>query len=221
MFTSSFGFELPYINIVLNLLIASLIGIIIRWGYTKTHVGFSFSYTFTSTLLLITPIAALVMMVIGNNVARAFGLVGAFSIIRFRTVIKDIKDTTVILLAIVSGMAAGSNNYALAFSGVAVVLLLLLMIQKVKLPFFSSHWYLLTFQYKRNMSASKFESLLRKYVSSFNAVHITIPATGLFRESAYNIIFKREADAPHLLEELARIPGIKQPQISSLIGEVS
>ena len=66
-------------------------------------------------------IVAIVMMVIGNNLARAFALVGALSIIRFRTVIKDTKDTAYVFLALAGGMAAGTSSYFLAITGVVFV----------------------------------------------------------------------------------------------------
>ena len=56
----------------------------------------------------------MVVMVIGNNLARAFALVGAMSIIRFRTVVKDTKDTAFVFFALASGLAAGTSSYLLA-----------------------------------------------------------------------------------------------------------
>ena len=59
----------------------------------------------------------MVVMVIGNNLARAFALVGAMSIIRFRTVVKDTKDTAFVFFALASGLAAGTSSYFLAGAG--------------------------------------------------------------------------------------------------------
>ena len=63
------------------------------------------------TLIFVTVITAMVVMVIGNNLARAFALVGAMSIIRFRTVVKDTKDTAFVFFALASGLATGTSSY--------------------------------------------------------------------------------------------------------------
>ena len=80
------------LDMLINLAIACLLGIIISLVYKGTHKGLSYSQSFMLTTIFVTVIVCMVMMVIGNSLARAFALVGALSIIRFRTVIKDTKD---------------------------------------------------------------------------------------------------------------------------------
>ena len=104
-------------DILMNLSLSILLGLFISYVYKFTHKGVSYSQSFMLTIVFITIIVAMVMMVIGNNIARAFALVGALSIIRFRTVVKDTKDTAFIFLALASGMAAGTSSYFLAISG--------------------------------------------------------------------------------------------------------
>lgn len=108
-------FALSYTEMAVNILVAMLLGFIISYLYRTTHRGLSYSQSFTLTILFVTVIVAVVMMVIGGSLARAFALVGALSIIRFRTVIKDTKDTSYVFLALAIGMAAGTSNYFLAF----------------------------------------------------------------------------------------------------------
>ena len=101
------------IEIVTNTLLAFILGIFISFIYKKSHKGLSYSQSFMLTLVFLTIIISLVMMIIGNNVARAFALVGALSIIRFRTVVKDTKDTAYIFMCLCSGMACGTSSYFL------------------------------------------------------------------------------------------------------------
>ena len=94
--------------------------------YRYTHKGLSYSQSFTQTILLVALIVSIVMMTIGSNVARAFALVGALSIIRFRTVVKDTRDTAFVFAALAVGMAAGTansnnNHHVLAALGCAFV----------------------------------------------------------------------------------------------------
>jgi uncharacterized membrane protein YhiD involved in acid resistance len=75
----------------------------------------------TTTLVLLSVLIAMVSMVIGNSVARAFSLVGALSIVRFRTVVEDTRDTAFVIFAVIVGMAAGAGLYWTAIVGVPIV----------------------------------------------------------------------------------------------------
>ena len=92
--------EITYdaVTVTYNLLLSCILGIIISTIYKITHKGLSYSQSFMLTIVFVTVVVCMVMMVIGNNLARAFALVGALSIIRFRTVIKDTKDTSYVFL---------------------------------------------------------------------------------------------------------------------------
>ena len=80
--------------------------------------------TFTATLVLLSGLIAMATQVIGDNIARAFSLVGALSVVRFRTVVKDTQDTAFVILAVVVGMASGASHLAVAIVGLAVLVLI-------------------------------------------------------------------------------------------------
>ena len=119
METISAVFNYSPIEVVINSLIAFLLGLFIAYIYKKTHQGLSYSQSFVLTIIFVTIIIGIVMMVIGNSLARAFALVGALSIIRFRTVVKDTKDTAYVFMALAVGMAAGTGNYFIAIYATA------------------------------------------------------------------------------------------------------
>ena len=123
-------------DILINMALAFGLGLIISYIYKVTHKGLSYSQSFMLTIVFVTFIVAVVMMVIGNNLARAFALVGALSIIRFRTVIKDTKDTAYIFLGLAAGMAAGTSSYFLAIAGVGFFSLISLV--SISIFFFSN-----------------------------------------------------------------------------------
>ncbi len=195
-------------------------GAIISWGYTKTHRGFSYSYSFASTLVLVTLIASIVIMVIGNNLARAFGLVGAFSIIRFRTVIKDTKDTVFVFLSIVIGMAIGSSSYSLGFLGLLFVLGAAFILSKTRFAPYDGSWYILSFNSvitRNTLSEHRvFKQFLKEYLLS--AIRSTTADDA--SENNYQIQFKKDTDIEVFMQELRKIPKIKQPQLTSLKGEI-
>jgi hypothetical protein len=96
-------------------------GYLVSVIYRATHQGGTSLPTFPRTLVLLTILIAMVTQVIGNNVARAFSLVGALSIVRFRTVVHDTSDTAFVIFAVVIGMAAGADHLWAALCGVVVV----------------------------------------------------------------------------------------------------
>ena len=108
-------------EILINLIIAFVLGVIVSLVYKKTHKGLSYSQSFMVTNIFVAVIVSMVIMIIGNNLARAFALVGALSIIRFRTVVKDTKDTAYIFWSLAVGMASGTGSYFLAVSGTIII----------------------------------------------------------------------------------------------------
>ena len=117
-------------QIILNLVLAFFLGLLISWVYKKTHKGLSYSQSFMITNIFVTVIVSMVIMIIGNNLARAFALVGALSIIRFRTVVKDTKDTAYIFWSLASGMATGTGSYFLAISGNLIITIIAFVLHK-------------------------------------------------------------------------------------------
>jgi hypothetical protein len=107
--------------IVLNLLLAFVLGTVIAWSYSRTHTGMSYSRTFTQSLVLLTMIVCVVMLVVSNNIVTAFGLFGALALIRFRNVLKDTKDTVSLFLALIVGMAVGANQHLVAVMATLII----------------------------------------------------------------------------------------------------
>lgn len=91
-----------------------LLSIIITFVYKKTYQGPRYSQSFVHTIVIMSIVVSIVMIVIGNNVAVAFGLVGAFSIIRFRSAMSDPKDIAFIFFGMAAGIACGLGFYLLA-----------------------------------------------------------------------------------------------------------
>src|SRR6188508_2461245 len=91
------------------------------WIYKQTRAESEVIPSFTRTLVLLAILVAMVTQVIGTNTARAFGLVGALSIVRFRTVVRDTQDTAYVIFAVVVGMAMGAGNILVGVVGLVVV----------------------------------------------------------------------------------------------------
>ena len=119
-------------DIIVRIAVAAALGCAIYLSYWITHSGSIYSRKFNVTLLTLTVLTATVMTVIGNNVALSLGMVGALSIIRFRTSIKDSRDTAYIFWTIIVGICCGVGDYLVAGVGSAIVFLLLLLFGRVR-----------------------------------------------------------------------------------------
>lgn len=117
-------------EIAIGLIMSVVLAFFIYFVYKKTYTGVMYSKNFNVTLLLITVITTMVMMIIGSNLALSLGMVGALSIIRFRTAVKDTKDSAFIFWTIAVGIACGSGIYTIAVLGSLVIALILFFINK-------------------------------------------------------------------------------------------
>lgn len=123
---------LSWEQIVGNILVAGIIGLLIFVSYMISHRGTIYSKKFNVSLVVLTVLTAMVMTVIGNNVALSLGMVGALSIVRFRTAIKDSRDTVYIFWTIIVGICCGVGDYIVAGIGSAFVFVLLLIFGAIK-----------------------------------------------------------------------------------------
>lgn len=107
------------LRLVLAFAFGAVVATIYRWARRSNDAASSFPMT----LVLLCILIAMVTQVIGDNIARAFSLVGALSIVRFRTVVRDTKDTAYVILAVIAGMSVGAGNLWVAVLGLIVVTL--------------------------------------------------------------------------------------------------
>ncbi len=152
--------ELTAEQIVLNMTVALALGLVIFLSYRFSHSGAVYSAKFNVSLLMLTMVTTMIMNVIGNNIALSLGMVGALSIVRFRTAIKDSRDTAYIFWCIAVGICCGVSYYALVAIGTGFIFLMLLFMGSVK----SNDRYLLIIHADREECAKEIEELiLRQY----------------------------------------------------------
>lgn len=104
-----------------NMVIALILGSIVCFTYKITYSGVAYSKKFNTSLMMLSLITTMIMNILGTSLALSLGMVGALSIVRFRTAVKDPRDTTYIFWAISIGMGAGSSNYYIAVIGTIFV----------------------------------------------------------------------------------------------------
>jgi len=112
---------------VLSFVLCSVVG----FTYRMTHRGISYSQSYVQTLVLMGMVVSLVMLIVGSNIARAFSLVGALSIVRFRNAVKETRDVGFIFLAMAIGMATGTRFYTLAIVATAAISSAILLMERL------------------------------------------------------------------------------------------
>ena len=124
--------ELHLETVALNISMAAVLGFLIFVSYYITHRGTIYSKKFNASLVVLTVLTGTVMTVIGNNIALSLGMVGALSIVRFRTAIKDSRDTVYIFWTIIVGICCGVGDYMVALIGSAITFIVLLILGAIK-----------------------------------------------------------------------------------------
>ena len=152
--------QLDLQSIVLRLLMATFIAFFIYLSYQLSHAGSLYSKKFNVSLMTLTVITTSVMIVIGNNIALSLGMVGALSIVRFRTAIKDSRDTVYIFWAIVAGICCGAGDFLVSAVGSAFIFLILLIFGRIK----NDNRMLLIIRTSRT-NAERVEALIFQYFS--------------------------------------------------------
>lgn len=124
--------DMTWEQILMNLCMAFLIGLLIYVSYAISHRGTIYSKKFNVSLVALTVLTGMVMTVIGNNIALSLGMVGALSIVRFRTAIKDSRDTVYIFWTIIAGICCGVSDYLVAGIGSSVTFFVFLVLGCIK-----------------------------------------------------------------------------------------
>ena len=127
-----FSGTLNPIQVVLTLLIALAIGVFVYYIYKKTFAGVVYSRSFNLSLIMLTMVTALVVMLISSNLTLSLGMVGALSIVRFRTAIKDPIDTVFLFWAVGEGLALGAGFMDVGLIGALVIGVVMLIVTSLK-----------------------------------------------------------------------------------------
>jgi len=198
-------------QVIVNLVVAFISGFLISIIYRLTNRGVGYTRSFIDSLVVLSMITSVVIMVIGNNLARAFGLVGAMSIIRFRTAVKDIQDIVFIFFALTAGMASGVGLHILSIVGVIIIGITLVIFSKRKLllrPFYN---FLVQFHFSGDIEKGipPYQKILDKYCKSYKLINVRSTGRENEIELSYYIHLKKDTDQHRLFRELNAVSGIE------------
>ena len=119
-------------QLISNMTMALVLGLLIFVTYRLTYTGVAYSKRFNASLIMMTQVSTIVMTVITNNIALSLGMVGALSIVRFRTAVKDPRDTTFIFWCVAVGICCGISFYMVAAVGSVYIFVVMLLLGRVQ-----------------------------------------------------------------------------------------
>jgi len=153
---------------------------------------------------------AIVMMVIGGSLARAFALVGALSIIRFRTVLKDTKDMAYIFSALALGMAAGTSNYFLAAAATVMVIVVAFVLSKTNFGAIYKSEFILRFRFTRVGDSTEYLEAINATCKRFDLLHMEPSGDNKSVSLTYDVALKDDLSADDLTQRMGDIEHISE-----------
>lgn len=194
--------ELSIQTILIRMTVALLVAVFIYFIYKFTFNGVTFNRNFGGTIFITTLVTAVIMMIIGSNLALSLGMVGALSIIRFRNAVKDSRDITFVFWSVAAGLAAGTGLYPVAllgtlFIGICVVIF--------GLTGFSDTGYLLVIRADSSLEHDRLSKTLNHYTKKFRMRMKNTAEDSV--EIIYELQFRKGADNA-FVEKVSQIQGV-------------
>ena len=204
-------------DVLLNLLVALLCGLVIAQTYKLTFGGASYSKSISNSLVVLAMITTVVIIVIGNNLARAFGLVGAMSIIRFRTAVKDPMDIVFIFFSLTIGLAAGVGLAQIAIIGTLSISAVLLVMSKIGYGAHRNDENLLQFAYSgdHNGGEPPYMAIIQSHCKSFTMINVRSLGSSSQYEISYYVTLRDASKGNAFVKDLSALAQVDRINLYS------
>ena len=208
-------------DIIINLILSFFLGLLISFVYKKTHKGMSYSQSFMITNIFICLIVCMVIMIIGNSLARAFALVGALSIIRFRTVIKDTKDIAYIFWSLAAGMACGTSSYFLAVTGSLIIMIVAYILYKTNYGSIYKSEFILQFRYKKNNDKiAKYNEVFKKFCNSSILLNSEPSGDKNSLKLTFDVVLKEDKNIDNFIFQISKSNNVSEASIAATKNDI-
>lgn len=188
---------------LLTIAISFILGVAISLTYMKTSSKNTYSQSFSITLVLVPTLIAIIILMIGSNVARAFSLAGAFSIIRFRSSPGDPKDISYVLFALAAGLSCGVGFYQYAMLFTAVLCLLMFALSAFDFGAKNSCRKTLKITIPEDMNyEGAFDDIFKNFTTDCTLTKVKTTGLGSLYELVYNITMNKEVSQKEFLDAL-------------------
>jgi uncharacterized membrane protein YhiD involved in acid resistance len=204
--------SLGLVDILLTMGIPFLLSFPITYIYRFTQKNNNYSTAFVHTIFLFSTLSAIITLLIGSNIARAFGLVGALSIIRFRNALKDPLDAVYIFWALAVGMAAGTGLHFAAVLLVAFCSVMMLFLHYTgygSAKFVDSVLKVVMGAKSETECLPGVQSALKKHTKASSQINVLFDTNKDTKTYIYNIRINKSSDTKPLEESLSKISGVE------------
>lgn len=209
LFTRAPGGELGPADFALRLLVAWLAGQAIGWFYGQSNTMMSYSQEFAKSTVLLAMVVAVIMCVVGESVARAFGLGAALAIVRFRTPVKDARDAMFLFSAVAAGLAAGVGSTGVALAGTAAVGGAAIFLQWSSFGGHFGEEGVLKLLYAGDEAGREaIGEILDRHCPSYRLAAARTPRPGAPEELLYDVNLRGPTAGDSLVRELVGTPGV-------------
>jgi len=182
---------------------ALILGLTISRAYIATHKKEGYSPSFTVTLIMMPTIISIIILLIGDNIARAFSLAGAFSLIRFRSAPGDPKDIAYVFFTLAVGLAAGMGYVGYAVLFAIFLCSVMLVLEHINYASPKNTAMLLKITVPENLNyEGLFDDILSEYTDSWNINRVKTSDFGTLFNLFYRIEFKKDCSQKMFLDEL-------------------
>lgn len=201
-------FTLP--DVLLAMTVASLLAFVLSLVYRHTHRGTSYSQSFLLTMFIMAVATAVVMMIIGSNIARAFSLVGALSIIRFRTPVKDPRDLGYLFAAIIAGMGCGTGFYMASIAMTAFISIMVFVLYMTNYGIKEKLESVIRVTYKVGEDGilSKIENQIKEHVTDLRLINRILDFGPDEETNVYVVRPRHSTDGKDIEQAIRQIDGV-------------
>lgn len=190
-------------DVLVALFLSTFLSLMLAWTYRVTHRGLSYSVSFVHTIVIMSVTVAVIMLIIGSNLARAFALVGALSIIRFRTAIKDPRDVGFIFMAMAAGMACGVRLPLIAVLFTLFACPLVYLLYRFDVGAMPASEVLLKVHLPAERDPERtFAGVFARFLREHTLLSLETLQGGALAELVYAVQFKKGADPRAFVDEL-------------------
>lgn len=209
--TAAVGGDITVWQALTALGLSFFLALVLAYVYRQTHRGVSYSVSFVHSMVLMAVTVSLIMIVIGSNIARAFSLVGALSIIRFRTAIKEPRDVAFLFATMAIGMAAGTGFYDLAILFTLFVAPVTYFLYRFRIGAQPTSEVLLKVQIAGDQDhRTVFQDVFYRHLSDHALLSIETIQGGAALELVYSIHVKPEVGESELMSALRNVNGARK-----------
>ncbi|MCB9673982.1 MAG: DUF4956 domain-containing protein [Alphaproteobacteria bacterium] len=201
--------QAPLDLVLLQILVSALCSAVVGWAYMRTHGALSYSQNFVQSIVMLAIVVTIIMGVVGDSLTRAFGLAAALAVVRFRTPVKDARDTVFLFMAVAEGMACGAGQIGFAAVVTAAMVTATFLLEWTAFGTRSIAEGVLRFRFAGDETQrEKVATVLRRHSRNFRLSGARKGGPGAPEELIYDIDVASDAASEALVAELSAIEAV-------------